>query len=207
MKKYLLAVLFLMANIGSTPANATTISSTLNADNIFQLYVSTSNNTLGTLVGSGDTWGNTYNFTSQLTAGVTNFLHIVVNNVGGPGGLLGAFTLSDTSFVFANGTQTLLTGDAGITQNLSGFGSAGNATVSEGANGVGPWGTRSGYDQLVPQWIWNYYSNNGDDRNTVYFSASILVPSAVPEPGSIALLGLGLLALLAWRKRKEQMSA
>ncbi|MFJ3054868.1 PEP-CTERM sorting domain-containing protein [Herbaspirillum sp. NPDC087042] len=206
MKKFLLAALFALANIGSGAANATTLSTTINADNVFQVYVSTNNNTLGTLVGNANDWTTTYNFSTLLTAGVTNFLHIVVANQGGPGGLLGAFVLSDANLVFANGSNTLLTGDAGLTQNLTGFGHTTSATVSEGANGTSPWGLRSGYGALAPQWVWNYYSNNASDFNTVYFTAAIEVPNAVPEPGSIALLGLGLLALLAWRKRKDNLA-
>nr|WP_198979962.1 PEP-CTERM sorting domain-containing protein [Herbaspirillum sp. ASV7] len=203
MKKFLLAALFALANLGPGTANATTLSTTINADNLFQVYVSTNNNTLGTLVGSANDWTTTYQFNTLLTAGVTNFLHIIVANQGGPGGLLGAFVLSDANLVFANGSNTLLTGDAGLTQNLTGFGKATSATVSEGANGAAPWGLRSGYGALTPQWVWNYASNNSGDFNTVYFSAAINVPNAVPEPGSIALLGLGLVALLAWRQRKD----
>lgn len=74
MKKFLLAALFLAANISTGQANATTLNSTLNVDNTFRLYLSTSNNTLGTLVGSGNDWPTTYSFSSALTAGVTNFL-------------------------------------------------------------------------------------------------------------------------------------
>lgn len=203
MKKFLLAALFALANLGSGAASATTLSTTINADNVFQVYVSTNNSSLGTLVGTQNDWTTTYNFSTLLTAGVTNFLHIIVTNQGGPGGLLGAFVLSDNNLVFANGTNTLLTGDAGLTQNTTGFGNATSATVAEGANGVGPWGLRSGYGALSPQWVWNYYSNGGSDLGTVYFTAAINVPTAVPEPGSIALLGLGLMALLAWRKRKD----
>jgi hypothetical protein len=97
----------------------------------------------------------------------------------------------------------LLTGDAGWTQNLTGFGNAFFATVDEGANGVGPWGLQAGYGSASPQWIWNYYSVNSSDDNTVYFSAVIDAVAPIPEPASIALMGLGLLVLFSLRKRQN----
>lgn len=106
-KKLALSLLLAAGSIGA--ASATTLGITTNVDNVFSIYVSTNDATLGTLVGSGNVWQNTYTFNTALTAGTTNFIHVVATNQGGPGGFLGAFTLSDSDFVFANGTQNLLT--------------------------------------------------------------------------------------------------
>lgn len=96
--------------ISCIAASATTISGTVTVDNAFYLYISTSDATLGTLVTSGNNWPAAVNFGPlSLTPGTTYYLHVEGIDYGGPNGLLGEFTLSDNSFQFANGTQTLLT--------------------------------------------------------------------------------------------------
>ena len=105
----MVALSALLISIAS-PAGATTISGSTTADNAFFMYVSTSNSTLGTLVLSGNDWTHTFTLpASALTPGVTNYLQVEVINYGLQGGFIGDFTLSDTGFHFANGTQSLST--------------------------------------------------------------------------------------------------
>ncbi len=198
--KKIIALSLLTVSTASALAD-TTLHSTLNVDDIFSLYISTDDTAQGTLVGTGDDWRTALSSDAVLTPGVTNYLHLVARNTGGPGGVLGSFSLSDSNFVFANGSATMLTGDAGLVQNTTGFGNAYAASVDEGANGTNAWALRAGND-VNAHWVWNYMSlNGGGDTQTLYFSAAIT--SAVPEPESYAMLlgGLGMLAFMVRRRK------
>jgi hypothetical protein len=154
-----LATMFLVACLAGGSfvrcAKATSISGAVTADNAFFAYISTSNSVRGTLVASGNDWGTTFTIPSfALTPGQTYYLQIEAINYGGPGAIIGDFTLSDAGFQFANGSQHLLTNTANW---LASFNDANanpavqqpwvtptGGVTSQGANGVGPWGTRSG---------------------------------------------------------------
>src|SRR5689334_19905777 len=89
----------------ATCVRASTIGGSLTSDNAFFAYISTSDSTLGTLVAQGNDWGSTFSFSNfELTAGQAYYLHIEAINYGGPGAIIGQFTLNDTAFQFANGT-------------------------------------------------------------------------------------------------------
>lgn len=196
-------------------AQATSINASMTVDNAFYAYVSTDDSVRGTLIGSGNNWPSTFSFSSALTAGVTNYLHIAAINYGGPGAFIGQFSLSDTGFKFANGTQSLLTNSTDWRVRWA----SNNGAVSEqpwvmpngsdsilnwGPDGTGPWGFRPGISDSAA-FIWGNSANSTCSANsgfcTVSFSTTIFANSA-PEPVSVALVGLGLIGLSAMRRRK-----
>ncbi|WP_417910949.1 hypothetical protein [Candidatus Electronema sp. PJ] len=166
----------LMVGVASV-SQATTINANLTVDNGFELYISTDDCQLGTLICSDDSWYDHANCTIPLTPGVTNYLHIVGSDWGVIAGVLGDFKLSDDGFSFSNGTQSLLTNTTTDWQiYIDGFcGTAGTIT-SQGANGAQPWGTFSEIDPTA-QWIW---TNGGYDLNTSRYFSTVITPNNPP---------------------------
>lgn len=167
-------------------ANAGLVSH-LTADDAFSFYVSTDDSVEGTFVGSGTSWSTTYNFSSALTPGVTNYIHVKAQDLHRViAAWIGDFTV-DSSFKFVNGTQNLLTNTTDWRESSTGWGSWDLTPFSYGSNGVSPWGTRSGIASGA-QWL-GYAHDNADFR---YFSATIL---AVPLPSAALSGGAGLAAI------------
>jgi len=163
----------------------TTFSGTLTADNTFNIYISTDDSVLGTYLGQGNNWGLPFGFNAaSLTQGSTNYVHVVAVNQGGPGGLLGSFNLSDSNFVFANGSTVENTTAADWKVSLTGFGSNYATPVNEGTNGVGPWGTLSGISSSS-NWMWDHESHSTTDLNTEYFSLAIKPVLKLTDTGTI----------------------
>ena len=201
------SIVILFLSVASS--SATTLSANMTVDNAFFAYISTDDSVLGTLVGSGNDWPTTFSFSSALTPGVTNYLHIEAINYGGPNGFIGDFHLSDSNFYFGNSTQTLLTG----TDNwFGGYNNDNSSVVPQpwvqvfggntdlGVNGVGPWGFRNGIDGNA-HWIWpNDNQSSGCGFCTVDFSTPIY--AAVPEPGSLGLIASGFLGVAGVLRRR-----
>ncbi|MDO8702595.1 MAG: hypothetical protein Q7J77_09240, partial [Undibacterium sp.] len=95
--KNLLASL-LLTIVGIATANATILNATTNVDNTFSLYVSTSDATIGSLMGSGVDWANSYTSRALMAENNTHYIHLVATNQGCAGVFLGTFSLSDTAF-------------------------------------------------------------------------------------------------------------
>lgn len=173
------------------PAQAQTLSGNLTVDNQFIAYISTSATTAGTQVATGNNWQVTYPFAQAVTPGQSYWLHIAATDVGVVPGFIGSFSLSGTGYEFSNGGQTLHTNTTDWLVSMTGFGLGTAAPTSPGTNGTTPWGPRPGIDASA-QWIW---SADNCINCTRYFSTAITAQSTVPEPGTWALMGSGLLAL------------
>ena len=183
-------------------ASAHVLTTKITADNSFIAYLSASNTTQGTQFSSGTNWGTVYSSAIALGSLDQYYLHISALDAGGVAGLLGEFSLAGSGYHFANNTTSLLTGSSLVTANTAGYASAFGAATSYGLNNASQtWGTVSGINTNA-QWIW---SGNNDTNNFSFFSVAILkdTPANVPEPGSIGLLGLGLLALTRFAKKAK----
>jgi MSHA biogenesis protein MshQ len=190
-------------------ANADILSGAATTDNVFNLYLSTSLTTQGTLIDSGSDWGTSYSFSGvSLTAGTTYYLQFEGINEGGPASIIGTFNLSDSSFDFSNGSQSLNTDTTDWSYSYTGWDQGPLQTpVNYGLNSdsVGPWNVDFGSMSPNAEWVWD--PNFSYTDAPLYFETTITpLASPVPEPGSMMLLGSGFLALTGMVAQRRRLN-
>lgn len=188
----------MMLSLGTAQANPT-VSFILGADDYADIFISTDDTQQGSLIGSTSFFsGPLQTITSNLTSGITNYIHILVQNYGGPDSIAGEFTLIGSGFEFSNGKQFLSTTPSTVNLSATGFGVDYQVPVSYGA--MIDYGTYYS-DQFAFPLITENISGVGGPS---YFSIPVYAVAAVPEPesGALLLAGLGLLGGALRRRQR-----
>ncbi len=158
--------------------NGNPLTATVWADEAFEVYVSTSEIVDGNLFleGNGGVEAS-QTAETQLVEGVTNYLHVRVNNDAGDScAWIGTFSVGDT-FIFSSVNRTISTGSVNWRMSRSGFGSLYEYIDNFGPNGTAPWGHQSGVVSMAE------YIGSNDGAGYYYFSLPIS-PTNIDTPSS-----------------------
>ncbi|HYD00869.1 MAG TPA: hypothetical protein VEB22_06545, partial [Phycisphaerales bacterium] len=160
------AACVLAAAVAAPAFAQVTLNASINVDNQFTAFISTSPILAGTEFLTGNSWPTTYSGNFVFPAGGTYYLHVLATDVGRPEMFIGTFSLANAAgSTFANGTTDLLTSPTDWVVSNTGFGAATTPAMDLGGNGAGPWGNFASQSPAA-RFLWapNYTS-------TVYFTA------------------------------------
>ena len=206
----------------SHQSSAATLNLSVTADNQFSVYLSNNDAVLGTLIGSGNNWQTSFNFSTPLLPG-TNYIQVIgtnwtsenglwgtpgtLNGTGdNPNAFLGSFSILGSGYVFANSTTAMSTNPtdwSGIPVTSPVWGLPTGPTQSFGLNGTGNiWasvlGGPVGVISSSADWIWSL----PDNAQYADLSAKIN-PTPLPAALPLFATGLSALGLLGWRRKRK----
>jgi hypothetical protein len=219
-----ITVAFVLCLCSSAMAAPINISAYATADNFLWVYNGSGSSWTALDLAESPGWRSSHLITKDGTSGDLYFaVQNLVNTqypagANNPAAFLASLTTSEGNFV-ETGTNTLLsdTVNWGINSDLS-WGTAGPAGIDP--TGISAWSTPSSYGKnsdgstiwyanfgqisnIDPnaEWIWTANNAGAGTDNFAILKTSYSV-APVPEPATMALLGMGVLGLLGLKRKK-----
>jgi hypothetical protein len=213
---------------GVASANAAVLTLNMTADNEFAVYLSTNDAVLGSQIGTGGNWPQTFTFSTALNPGSDYFIHVIGTNwtsangfpYGPPGdpsnpdAFIGTFSIAGGGFKFSNGQTTLSTD----TTNWSAIPALNNSSwtlpitpaQAFAFNGSGIWGSYNGSQSNIDaaaQWIWSNPDNGLYADFSTHIFAADAIAAPVPEASTWAMMLLGFagVGFLAYRRKSSHV--